>query len=284
MQSHDTDRDWEHFGRTEPYWAVSTKEQFRQENLDSRSIAEFFAGGEKHVNWVSETVRRRLDGGFAPRTALDFGCGVGRLTLPLARRCEFVVGVDVSESMLREARAQAAGQGLANVRFVRGDDDLSAIRDRSDFIISHIVFQHIPCDRGQRLLRRLVDLLADGGVGAIHLTYSKAAFDGEPFDAWPASAPAYSGRPLVELRKSWSAFVWGLRRRFRDRRRKRGGSDGIRMQMNPYTLNPLLHVLQRAGVRRMHVEFTDHGGDYGVILFFKKSADEGYFAWPTPRE
>ncbi len=282
MRSHDTDCDWEHFGRTEPYWAVSTKEQFRRENLDSRSLAEFFAGGGKHVDWVLEVVRRRVDAGFVPRMALDFGCGVGRLTLPLARKCESVVGVDVSEGMLREARAQAEAQGLTNVRFVRGDDDLSAVEAGYDFMISHIVFQHIPCDRGQRLLQRLVDLLADGGVGAVHLTYSKRVFDAELFDAWPAAAPAYSGRPLTELRKSWSAWVRVLRRRFRKRRTKGGGTNDVPMQMNPYTLNPLLHLLQRAGVRRMHVEFTDHGGDYGLVLFFRKSADETYFAWPTP--
>ena len=55
---------------------------------------------------------------FERRAALDYGCGVGRLTLPLAERCEHVYGVDVSPSMLREAARNAARMGLPNVEWV----------------------------------------------------------------------------------------------------------------------------------------------------------------------
>jgi 2-polyprenyl-3-methyl-5-hydroxy-6-metoxy-1,4-benzoquinol methylase len=37
---------------------------------------------------------------FAPRRVLDFGCGVGRVTLPLARRVDAVVAIDIADSML----------------------------------------------------------------------------------------------------------------------------------------------------------------------------------------
>lgn len=268
---HDTDRDWEYFGRTDPYWAVSTADRFRSDKLDDKARGEFFAAGEKYIARVLDTIRTRLDAGFEPARALDFGCGVGRLAFPLARRCESVVGVDVSESMLREADVQAKTQGTTNISWVKGDDELSGVTGRFDLINSYIVFQHIPCHRGQRLFKRLVDLLNHGGVGVIHLTYSRSSLDADPCVAWPASAPAYSARPLHDLK----CYLFAVKRVLRRRVRKLSGKDQKTsgepaMQMNPYTLNPLLHILQLAGIRTLHVEFINDGGEYGVILFFQK--------------
>src|SRR3954462_11808174 len=54
---------------------------------------------------------------------LDIGCGTGQVTLLAARRASrgHVVGVDISAPMLERARADAAEQGVANVRFEQGD-------------------------------------------------------------------------------------------------------------------------------------------------------------------
>jgi SAM-dependent methyltransferase len=46
---------------------------------------------------------------FSPRRVLDAGCGTGRVAIELARRGVEVVGVDVDESMLAEARRRAPG-------------------------------------------------------------------------------------------------------------------------------------------------------------------------------
>jgi hypothetical protein len=42
------------------------------------------------------------------------------------------------------------------------------------------------------------------------------------------------------------------------------------IQMNPYHLNELFFLVQSSGVHRLHVEFTNHGGELGVFLFFQK--------------
>jgi SAM-dependent methyltransferase len=54
---------------------------------------------------------------------LDIGCGTGQPTLMAARRASrgHVLGVDLSAPMLERARADAAEQGIANVRFEQGD-------------------------------------------------------------------------------------------------------------------------------------------------------------------
>ncbi|MBQ1050142.1 class I SAM-dependent methyltransferase [Micromonospora sp. C51] len=54
---------------------------------------------------------------------LDIGCGTGRTTRRAARQCAqgWAAGVDLSALMLDSARAGAAREGVANVRFHQGD-------------------------------------------------------------------------------------------------------------------------------------------------------------------
>ena len=39
-----------------------------------------------------------------------------------------------------------------------------------DLIHSYLVFQHIAVSRGELILRKLISLIAKGGMGTIHLT------------------------------------------------------------------------------------------------------------------
>jgi len=50
---------------------------------------------------------------------LEIGCGTGRITIPLAKKCKQLIGVDFSEKMLAIARKKSAG--LDNIEFRRLD-------------------------------------------------------------------------------------------------------------------------------------------------------------------
>src|SRR5687768_3754620 len=171
MLRNDSDRDWESLGTTDPYWAVVTDDRYRFHNLTAENIAQFFATGERDVANVFAAIGKHITPDFAPARTLDFGCGVGRLAIPLAARCGEVVGADVSEAMLAEARFNAERRNASNVFFVRSDDALSQVAGKFDFVHSYIVLQHVPVSRGERITRRLIELLAPGGVGALHYTY-----------------------------------------------------------------------------------------------------------------
>lgn len=188
--------------------------------------------------------------------------------------------------MLREARANCDERDLGNVTFLRSDDDLSAVSEGVDLVTTFIVLQHIPCIRGSRIVGRLVDVLNDGGVGVIHVTYSNQKMDAaleNTHPAWPT--PDGLRHHLSGLRRAVSRRLEGL---VSDRQRPRKKKKATRpvaapmatpmpvMQMNPYTLNPLFHMLQQAGVRDTYVEFTDHGGVFGVVLYFKKQPGAPY--------
>ena len=167
-----TDKEWETFGKIDPYFGVLAQDKYQQANLTEMSKADFFKSGYDYLDNILRNVRKYITPDFVPRKAMDFGCGVGRLVIPLAEVAEHVVGVDVSDSMLREAKRNCSSRSLKNVSLLKSDDELSMIEDEYDFIHSYIVFQHIPVKRGERIFRNLLEHLAAGGVGVIHFTFA----------------------------------------------------------------------------------------------------------------
>jgi SAM-dependent methyltransferase len=96
--------------------------------------------------------------------ALDFGCGVGRITRSLAAEFESVVGVDAAPTML--ARANALNGGLANCAFVRNQEPRLACCANDSFTVvySRLVLQHLPPALAAGYVRELIRVLAPGGV------------------------------------------------------------------------------------------------------------------------
>ncbi|MFQ5591496.1 MAG: class I SAM-dependent methyltransferase [Phycisphaerae bacterium] len=76
-------------------------------------------------------------------TCLEIGCGIGRLLKPIAGRCKQVIGVDLSEKMVRWSHTYLEGVPNAEVRLNNGCA-LPGVPDASiDFVYSHLAFQHI---------------------------------------------------------------------------------------------------------------------------------------------
>jgi len=162
-----TDKDWERWGASDPYFGVYSREEYRLLALNDQSRARFFATGEEHIDRIWQDIRKHADDSFSPASALDFGCGVGRLLIPLARRCKQVVGVDISPSMLTLARQNCDDEGLTNVALAGSDDKLSCVSGEFDLVHSHIVLQHIPWSRGRAILQSLAGRVAPGGIFAV---------------------------------------------------------------------------------------------------------------------
>jgi len=245
------DRDWERYGRTDPYFAVlSTPEYHGRPTAEAR--AEFFRSGEAHLECVLSIVRAHVDPTFAPARALHFGCGVGRVLIPLAARCAHVTGVDVSPAMLGEARRNCEAASAPDVELLVSDDALSAVTAEFDFIHSYIVLQHVPVPRGERLVRALAARLAPGGVGVFHVTYARAR-------------TSALSRLLYWARTRVPGAHWGLNLAL-------GRPAGAPlMQINEYSVTRLLDLLRREGCADVHVRFSDHDGDRGVLLFARKA-------------
>ena len=98
-------------------------------------------------------------------SVLDVGCGIGRWTHRLAARGAWVTGVDLSPTMVAEARARAARDGVAErCRFLVGDVVELDLGERYDLVLCVTVLQHIlDPERHRRALDRLRAHLSDAG-------------------------------------------------------------------------------------------------------------------------
>ncbi len=179
-----TDKAWEKWGRDDPYFGVLADERFAADRIDaSREL--FFATGESWVAGLLEKYQQHF-GPLGRGRALDHGCGVGRLTLPLAAAFREVVALDVSRHMLAEAARNAAASGRSTIRFCVADDLLTEAHGRFDFVNSHLVLQHIPVRRGLVMIDALIDRAAPGG--GFHIQFTLRTDRGGPRWLYWASA------------------------------------------------------------------------------------------------
>jgi ubiquinone/menaquinone biosynthesis C-methylase UbiE len=133
----------------------------------------------------------RLDG-----KCIEIGCGAGRLTMHMARDFREVVGVDVSEGMLRVARAHVSAP---NVEFLRSNGlELPVDTGSAEGVFSTHVFQHFDShDLARANFAEVARVLRPGGTAMIHLPiYSlprgfgpleRVLEVGRRVDAWRAS-------------------------------------------------------------------------------------------------
>ncbi|TNE30064.1 MAG: class I SAM-dependent methyltransferase [Sphingomonadales bacterium] len=235
----DTDSDWAEIAATEPYFGVLTDPAYLRGNINDEALERFWESGRRDIEWQLEILESQY-GAFKPRSAIDFGCGVGRLTRMMATVAEKVYGIDVAPGMLEIARKNAP----QNTIYTDQVPDVEV-----DWINSLIVFQHIHPSRGTKIIADLVAKLCSGGAITLHVTIGREMGICRPQDDG-AEVIRWDGehyRPLI-----FNAPAGG-------------------MTMYDYDLGQLMVILNKAGIHRLTVQHTNHGGHYGVILIGKKA-------------
>ena len=164
------DPGWEAFAAREPHFAVVTDPKFLRANLTPEHEREFFASGEAVVAWMLAVIDAGLAPQFAPMSTLEYGCGLGRLALPLAQRPGSVTAVDRSPVMLDLARREADRRGLGHIAF-ETPADLFATPRTFDLVVCYHVLQRLPPVEAMALVRRLIGLIGPGGVGVFQWPY-----------------------------------------------------------------------------------------------------------------
>ncbi|MEM1145863.1 MAG: class I SAM-dependent methyltransferase [Pseudomonadota bacterium] len=156
---------WENLGASDPYWAVLSQPSKRHGRWEPD---EFFEIGHREIRAVLRTIQD-LEVPLGKKVALDFGCGVGRLSRALAGEFEKVIAIDVSTAMLDEARN--ANRQIDNIEFVHNSvENLDCVANESiDLVCSKLVLQHMPRVRQQKFISAMCDSLVPGGVLTIQV-------------------------------------------------------------------------------------------------------------------
>ncbi len=246
----ESDQHWENFGKVDPYWAVITADDFHIQHFGESERERFFHSGEVFIEHIFSKVKTHIRPDFTPEIGLDFGSGVGRLTIPLSRRCRRVYGVEIADSMIQIANENARLMNADNIKFVKSDDTLSNIPESVDFALSFIVLQHLHPIRAAHVFEQLQKKLKPGGVGALHVLFSKKFL-------------VYPHRPIRRQVNEWIAKT-------RVALGRTISKPQPLMEMNPLDLNAVFDSLIRAGVKNLYCELTDHGGEFGTIIYFEK--------------
>jgi SAM-dependent methyltransferase len=157
--------DWNRLAESDPLWAILTDPAKRCGGWDA---GEFFATGVREIADAMETAR-----GFGYpaecHTALDFGCGVGRLTQALAGFFDRVTGVDISPVMIELAR-QYNRHGDRCAYLLNAANHLRQFPDASfDFIYSRIVLQHVGARNALGYVREFARVLRPSGLALFQL-------------------------------------------------------------------------------------------------------------------
>ena len=239
---------WEKLAQDNAYGAILTKGgQVAEWNL-----TEFLATGRQDIDRFLPHLNALAPA--APRQrALDFGCGVGRVTRPLSEYFDQVVGVDASPSMI--ARARTLHADLDRCRFVLNQaPHLGQFADGSfDVVYSRIVLQHLRPWLARRYIGELVRVLAPGGMLMFQLPEIMSLDPRDAFELAPVEGLAFKRlvpKPAVIW---WRRVKYGLVTR---------GTHLVEMKMFGLPRDEVLGLVHAAGGRLLETRPDySHGED-----------------------
>jgi SAM-dependent methyltransferase len=163
---------WTRLGNEAPHWSVLSGDQFLPDKI-SQTEGMFYNSGIQDLNWTIGILARH---GIAPSklpVCFEFGCGLGRVTLPLATTFKQVNACDISTSHLEVAIRRAETAKVHNISFLHADTNDFGMVDAFDFWFSRIVLQHNPPPIMHAILKRAFSLLRKNGVAVFQVpTYA----------------------------------------------------------------------------------------------------------------
>jgi SAM-dependent methyltransferase len=158
-------RDWNDLARKDAMWAVLTGPLGAERRWDPDA---FFKTGTDEISALLDRLRAA---GHSPRMdrALDFGCGVGRLTQALGGHFARTDGVDISAVMIEQARALNR-RGASCHYHLNSAGDLSLFGDGLfDFVYSSITLQHMAPQFSRRYIAEFFRVLRPGGIAVFQI-------------------------------------------------------------------------------------------------------------------
>jgi ubiquinone/menaquinone biosynthesis C-methylase UbiE len=151
---------WDEFAKTDPLWSILT---WPDKKGNKWQLAEFLETGAREVQEVMKYVES-LGITLPWGKALDFGCGVGRLTQALACYFDEVCGVDIAATMVELAHKYNQ-YGLKCRYYVNASGSLSFFSDDTfDFIYTSYTLQHMQPRYSKNYIKEFLRVLVPHGL------------------------------------------------------------------------------------------------------------------------
>jgi SAM-dependent methyltransferase len=153
---------WQSLGETRPHYSVLSSERYEPELL-RQNLDLFRESGYLEVEQVIGILKRHGLKESHAAQANELGCGVGRVTVPLACFFGSVTGYDISPPHLRLAREYADEREMRNIMLREVPIGSLPAFQPCDFFYSKIVLQHNPPPVIRYLVRAMLTTLRPGG-------------------------------------------------------------------------------------------------------------------------
>lgn len=241
---------WEGFAQADPLWAICVDPLKRDRKWNKE---EFFTTGKLEIGRVMTYLRSLGVIPDASSVALDFGCGVGRLTQALAGLFRECWGVDISPTMIHLAQ-EFNRNPQCHFHLNETGDLRNLADDHFEFIYSSIVLQHIPRRHVEGYLREFIRVLKPGGVLVFQVPEKEKA-------------------PVVSRLRN----KIGFRRRITRLQRKRT-VEAFHMEMHCIPEVQIRQLLGREPVCIRDVRFTNSstGSFNGNLEFLEREPEIGF--------
>lgn len=160
---------WSNLGKIDPYWSVITQPEYHLDRFEEHR--EQFVNSGSHISNLFLASLRRC--GLNPNlleSCLDFGCGVGRVSIHLSKIFPKVIGIDISKPHLDLAKSLLESGNIQNIELIHLDHAFTVqFLPQVDAILSVITLQHNPPPFIYWCIKNLLGLLKSGGVAFIQV-------------------------------------------------------------------------------------------------------------------
>ncbi len=160
---------WTDYGATEPHWSVVSISAFRADAIE-QNLKAFHDSGHNEVQNLKRLLKRTNIDPTQFQVALEYGCGVGRVTRWLANLFPKVYGTDISANHLNHAQAYFDQESVDNIELllISSIGTLDKLPNY-DFLYSKIVLQHNPPPVIYLIMNQLCKKLNPGGSGVLQV-------------------------------------------------------------------------------------------------------------------
>lgn len=251
MSFDSTKKNWEGLAKKDPMWAILTNDNHKNGGWNRD---QFFATGTREIDIIFDYLKSK---NFIPtdnESALDFGCGIGRLMRALYPKFNHITGVDVSETMIRNGIELNKKFSDKLIFLVNKENNLNCFHSNEfSFIYSPIVLQHIPYPQSINYIKEFLRVLKPGGILLFQV-------------------PTKDIRNLSIIQKLKSYL------KLRERLALLGIGNNFSMEMNILNENEINDNIQQNKATLLNILITNHTDpEYDGIIRFINEKESKYF-------